>query len=103
MYFSDSQEANVPGTPVIQSTLHSFLTPITPVNLNRRPHHYETPLLEIVLLRSGNLHKFELSCKCYQQLLVCKHFVYAREITHIFKQQYNRVFKCDYSTLFIVL
>ncbi|CAC5405706.1 unnamed protein product [Mytilus coruscus] len=47
----DSQEANVPGTPVIQSTVHSFLTPSTPVNLNRRSHH-ETTLLEIVLLRS---------------------------------------------------
>ncbi|XP_076096568.1 uncharacterized protein LOC143067308 isoform X1 [Mytilus galloprovincialis] len=52
----DSQEANVSGTPVIQSTLHSFLTPTTPVNLNRRPHHNETPLLEIVLLRSARKH-----------------------------------------------
>ncbi|XP_063428721.1 uncharacterized protein LOC134711781 [Mytilus trossulus] len=52
----DSQEANVPGTPFIQSTVHSFLTPTTPVNLNRRPHHHETPLLEIVLLRSARKH-----------------------------------------------
>ncbi|XP_052104493.1 uncharacterized protein LOC127737669 [Mytilus californianus] len=52
----DSQEANVPGTPVIQSTVHSFLTPSIPVNLNRRSHHHETPLLEIVLLRSARKH-----------------------------------------------
>lgn len=52
-----SQEANVPGTPNIPSqpigySIIASTIPVTGSQLHKM--HYGTPLLELVLLKSGN-------------------------------------------------